>query len=106
LKTFYYFEIIKEITFVFSNEICALISTFVDKEEGDFFKKQAGNIIIKEVRNGKTYGNGFLYSFNDQPAEIIYGDQYWYKNGLLHREELIINGYKEIGTDIVLDYTE
>ena len=68
-------------TSVLPNEIHALISTFLD-EEGDIFRKQAGNVIIKEIRNGNTYSNGVLHSFNDQPAEIwVNGTQKWYQNG-------------------------
>ena len=79
----------QEIVFesIFPKEINALISTYLEDDEGDYFRDQTGDFIIKEIRNGKTYGNGLLHSFNDMPA-IIWkdGSQEWYKNGYLHRE--------------------
>ena len=68
--------------------ICALIATYLEGE-GEFFREKAGDIIIREVRDGKTYGNGLLHSFNDQPAVCFTdesGRKEWYKNGMLHRD--------------------
>jgi hypothetical protein len=67
-------------------EINALISTFLEKE-GDILRKYCGKVMIKEIRDGDTYGNGLLHSFNDIPARIGYNrTQEWYKNGFLHRD--------------------
>jgi hypothetical protein len=68
------------------NEICALISTFLNEHDGTFFRQLAYPFILKEIKNGKTYGNGLIHSFNDMPAEVWYNKQYWYKNGQLHRD--------------------
>jgi hypothetical protein len=65
---------------------CALISTFLDGEEGNFFRKATGDVEIKEVRDGRTYKNGALHSFNDIPAINNGMEKAWYKDGLLHRE--------------------
>jgi hypothetical protein len=64
----------------------ALVATFLDGKEGNFFRKATGDVEIKEVRNGCTYKNGSLHSFNDQPAVSNNEMQGWYKDGLLHRE--------------------
>jgi len=65
---------------------CALISTFLDGEEGNFFRKATGDVEIKEVRNGSTYKNGALHSYNDQPAINNGIEKCWYKDGKLHRD--------------------
>jgi hypothetical protein len=77
----------KESIFNFPKEINASIACYLEDGEGDYFREQTGDFIIKEIRNGKTYGNGVLHSFNNLPAEIYSnGSQLWYKNGLLHRD--------------------
>ena len=63
----------------------ALISTFVP-EHSKILTELAGGLLIKEIRDGNTYGNGVLHSFNDEPAEILFGTQKWYKHGLLYRD--------------------
>ena len=63
----------------------ALISTYVP-EHFSVLTELAGGLLIKEIRNENTYGNGVLHSFNDEPAEILFGTQKWYKHGLLHRD--------------------
>ena len=44
--------------------------------------------LVKDILDGKTYGNGQLHSFDEQPAVIDHDDgtKYWYKNGKLHRD--------------------
>jgi hypothetical protein len=74
----------KESIFNFPKEINALIATYLEDGEGDYFRDQTENFIIKETRDGKTYGNGLLHSFNDMPAIIYCGNQLWYKNGKIH----------------------
>jgi antitoxin component YwqK of YwqJK toxin-antitoxin module len=71
----------------FPKEINALISTYLENREGDYFRDQIGDFIIKEIRDGQTYANGVLHSFNDMPAIIrLDGSQFWYKDGKLHRD--------------------
>jgi len=65
---------------------CALISTFLHGEEGNFFRKATGDLEIKELRDCRTYKNGSLHSFNDIPAINNGMEKAWYKDGLLHRE--------------------
>ena len=66
--------------------IFCLISTYVP-EHFKYLTFLAGGKLIKEERKGKTYANGVLHSFDDNPAEIeADGTQMWYKNGDLHRD--------------------
>jgi hypothetical protein len=64
----------------------ALVATFLDGKEGDFFRKSSEDVDIKEVRDGCTYRNGALHSFNDNPAVNNNQKKAWYKDGELHRE--------------------
>ena len=64
-----------------------LISTFVP-EHFEILTFLAGGKLVKEERNGCTYANGVLHSFDDKPAVIwADGTQYWCKNGKIHRDE-------------------
>ena len=64
----------------------ALISTFVP-EHFSVLTELAGGLLIKEIRDGNTYANGVLHSFNDEPAENnSNGMKIWFKNGELHRD--------------------
>jgi hypothetical protein len=79
----------KENIINFPKEINALISIYLEDDEGDYFRDQAEDFIIKEIRGNKTYGNGVLHSFNDMPA-IIWrdvfnkvGTQYWFQSKLI-----------------------
>ena len=65
---------------------CALVATYLEGEEGNLLRKYTGQVEIKEVRNGCTYRNGALHSYNDQPAINNNEKQAWYKDGELHRE--------------------
>jgi antitoxin component YwqK of YwqJK toxin-antitoxin module len=78
---------LNESIFNFPKEINALISTYLEDDEGDYFRDKTEDFIIKEVRDGRTYGNGVLHSFNDMPAVIKIGSQELYKNGKKHRDE-------------------
>ena len=76
----------------------ALISTFVP-EHFSVLTELAGGLLIKEIKDGKTYANGVLHSFNDEPTETIYGIKQWYKHGVLHRDNdlpsiICPNGYQ------------
>lgn len=77
----------------------AMISAFLPTSEGDDLRRVAGKVIFKHTdKNGRTYKNGLLHSYNDQPA-IIEGDRrVWYKNGKIHRDgdlPAIIDQYQQ-----------
>ena len=69
-------------------ELYAEISCFLVDDIHDvsrLIRKLAKKNIVKDIRDGKTYKNGLLHSFNDEPA-IVYADRSeWYSNGKLHR---------------------
>ena len=65
---------------------CALVASYLEGEEGDLLRKHTGQVEIKEERNGCTYRNGALHSYNDKPAIDTGLRQAWYKDGELHRE--------------------
>ena len=65
--------------------IFCLISTYVP-EHFKTLTFLADGRLIKEERDGKTYANGVLHSFDDKPAETKHGAQWWYKNGKVHRD--------------------
>ena len=77
----------------------ALISTFVP-EHFVILTELAGGVLIKENRNGKTYANGVLHSFDDKPAENWDGIQIWYQNGLKHRDNDLPAVIDSFGTQI------
>ena len=67
--------------------IFCLISTYVPKHS-EYLTFLAGGRLVKEERNGKTYANGVLHSFEDKPAEIWdNGTQVWYKKGKIDRND-------------------
>ena len=68
-------------------EMYAEIARFLGQDfPGKGFRKAAGAVQIKDVRQGATYLNGVLHSFNDQPAIQANDHQYWYRHGELHRD--------------------
>ena len=80
-------------------EMYAEISRWLPNDyAGGLMRKMARDVIIRDVRNNKTYGNGLLHSFNDEPAAIrIDGICTWYLNGKIHRENkpaIISSEYK------------
>ena len=65
----------------------AIIAAFLKPQEGSDLRRVAGSIVFRhEDRDGRTYKNGVLHSYNDKPAIISEDIQEWYKNGKLHRE--------------------
>ena len=65
----------------------AMIASFLPSYEGDELRKLAGNVVFKhEDKDGRTYKNGLLHSYDDRPASNYKGHQIWYKNGKVHRE--------------------
>jgi antitoxin component YwqK of YwqJK toxin-antitoxin module len=72
---------------IFPKEINALIATYLEDEEGKYFRDKTNKFFIKDIINGNTYKNGLLHSFNDMPAVIESdGTKKWYKNGKIHRD--------------------
>jgi hypothetical protein len=65
----------------------AVIAAFLPSNEGDDLRRVAGSVCFRSIdKDGNTYMNGLLHSFDDLPA-INRGDyQVWYKNGQRHRE--------------------
>ena len=66
----------------------AMIASFLPSREGDDLRMVAGDVCFKHTdKDGNTYKNGLLHSYNDLPAvKDSYGTQRWYKNGKLHRD--------------------
>ena len=82
-------------------EMYAEISRWLPNDDaGAIMRLLAGNVIIKEIRNGNTYANGLLHSFSDEPAMINYNNKYWYKFGKKHR----IDGPAVINSDGIVEY--
>ena len=58
----------------------ALISTYVP-EHFSTLTELAGGLLIKEIRDGNTYANGVLHSFNDEPAKSTTYYKSWWQYG-------------------------
>ena len=73
----------------------AMISAFLPAEEGNDLRRVAGRVEFKsEDKNGNTYKNGLLHSYDDLPAIIdSEGTKQWYKNGQHYMTEFS-NGTK------------
>jgi hypothetical protein len=69
----------------FANAITA--SYLVDDICGNELRKWCDDIIIKDMRNGDTYKNGALHSFDGEPARIRKTYKEWFKNDKLHNED-------------------
>lgn len=56
--------------------------------EGDKYFIKNGEIVRVELTTGtiKTYKDGDLHSYNDEPAVQSQRHRRWHKNGVLHRE--------------------
>jgi hypothetical protein len=69
-------------------EMYAELACFIGAGDiGDRLRIMARSVRIKHIHNDNTYLNGLMHSFNDLPAKIDNdGDQYWYCNGKLHRD--------------------
>ena len=64
-----------------------MISAFLPTEEGHDLRRVAGHVVFRsQDKDGHTYRNGLLHSYDDEPA--INEDDYkvWYKDGLIHTE--------------------
>lgn len=69
-------------------EMYAEIARFLGTDfPSNGFRLAAGTVQIKDIVNGRTYLNGVLHSFDDQPAIITgNGNQYWFRYGMQHRD--------------------
>jgi hypothetical protein len=67
----------------------AVIAAFLPVHEGDDVRRVAGKVGFRsEDTLGRTYRNGLLHSYQDQPAAVsdVLHTKFWYKNGKRHRE--------------------
>ena len=65
----------------------AMIAAYLPAVEGKDLRLVAGSVVFRsEDKNGNTYKNGLLHSYNDQHALNVGNKNVWYKNGVLHRE--------------------
>ena len=72
----------------FPDFVCAITASYlVDDICGDELRKMCNGIIIKDMRNGDTYKNGVLQSFDGEPARIRDTFKEWYKDGKKHNED-------------------
>jgi hypothetical protein len=65
----------------------AILAAFLPASEGNDLRRAAGKVVFKSTdKDGNTYRNGLLHSFDDVPALVNKNTREWYKNGILHRE--------------------
>jgi hypothetical protein len=67
----------------------AVIAAFLPVHEGDDLRRAAGEVGFRSTDTlGRTYRNGLLHSYEDQPAAVsnVLHTKFWYKNGKRHRE--------------------
>ena len=65
----------------------AMIAAYLPPEEGHDIRKAAGKVVFRHSdKEGRTYKNGVLHSYEDKPAVIDVYFKNWCKNGKLHRE--------------------
>jgi len=67
----------------------AMLSAFLPKAEGHDLRRVAGDVVFRSRdRDGRTYWNGLLHSYDDEPAIVADNGTYkvWYKQGKIHRE--------------------
>jgi hypothetical protein len=67
----------------------AMLAAFLPKAEGDDLRRVAGKVVFRSTgREGRTYRNGLLHSYQDEPAIVADNGTYkvWYKQGKIHRD--------------------
>jgi antitoxin component YwqK of YwqJK toxin-antitoxin module len=67
----------------------AMLSAFLPKAEGEHLRRVAGKVVFRSRdRDGRTYRNGLLHSYDDNPAIVADNGTYkvWYKEGKIHRD--------------------
>ncbi len=77
----------------------AMIAAYLPSSEGYYLRLVAGSVVFRSVdKNGYTYKNGELHSYNDLPAVISGDRKVWYRDDKCHREgdlPAIINGARQ-----------
>jgi len=92
----------------------AIVASYLTPEEGRDIRRCAGKTIYRyskngdtykngtlhsyDDKNGDTYKNGALHSYDDKPAVITKTAQMWYNDGIPHREAdkpAFITSYRE-----------
>jgi hypothetical protein len=65
----------------------AMLAAFLPSNEGDDLRRVSGDVVFRSVdKDGNTFKNGLLHSFDDLPATNTGEYRVWYKDGLRHRE--------------------
>jgi hypothetical protein len=59
----------------------AMIAAYLPKHDGVYLRKVAGKVVFRHDKDGCTYKNGVLHSYNDIPAYIEGSKNTWYKDG-------------------------
>ena len=67
--------------------VFAMVASYLREDEAEALKPATGDVVIRHVdKEGNTYKNGLLHSFDDQPAIIFYTQKIWYRDGKVHRD--------------------
>ena len=65
----------------------AMIASYLPESEGDDIRRLAGSVVFRhEDKDGNTYKNGVLHSYDDKPAYTYPFGKQWYKDGKIHRD--------------------
>ena len=66
----------------------AMISAFLQPQEGEELRRIAGKVGYRSDVDGRTYRNGLFHSYDDLPAveSVYFKSKMWYKNGKRHRD--------------------
>ena len=65
----------------------AIVAAYLPSSEGDDLRRVAGDVVFRhEGKYGRTYKNGVLHSYNDEPAYYCFFYQLWYRDGKRHRD--------------------
>lgn len=78
----------------------AIIASYCsDLKHREYFSLLSGNVGLKTEKDGKTYRNGLLHSFDDNPAWSCEDMKIWYHKGKRHRDSgpaiIYANGTEE-----------
>ena len=64
----------------------AMIAAYLPPYEGYYLRTVAGSVVFRHIdRDGRTYKNGLLHSYDDVPAINKNDYKAWYLDGKLHR---------------------
>ena len=65
----------------------AMVAAFLPANEAELFREVTGKVCFRhQDSQGKTYKNGVLHSYEDQPAVSTATYKIWYKDGKIHRD--------------------